>query len=129
VGHNPAGAWNIVAILALLAILIALGLFSPDREGLDPGPLSAALAVSQARLARRLHGLAFDGLLGLVTLHLTAIAGHLAKGDNLVGPMLTGRKRLAPGTREPAPAPVWSAAVGLILAVATYLALARLDGA
>ena len=40
VGHNPLGGWSVIAMLALLAAQVGLGLFASDEDGLYMGPLS-----------------------------------------------------------------------------------------
>src|SRR5271167_4026225 len=38
VGHNPLGGWSVVAMLAVLAGQIGLGLFSVDEDSIEAGP-------------------------------------------------------------------------------------------
>jgi cytochrome b len=96
VGHNPLGAWSVVALLASIAAQIALGLFAQDLDGLESGPLAAWVTYEQADSAREWHRVIFYVLLGFTVLHLCAVAFYLlVKRDNLVAPMITGRKRLA----------------------------------
>jgi cytochrome b len=81
-GHNPLGGWMIVALLATVALTAASGwLSSTDRFwGV------AWLQDTHAALA--------DALLILVGLHLAGVLyTSLRHGENLVGAMLTGRKR------------------------------------
>lgn len=90
--HNPAGAWNILAMLALLAVMVATGLIAADREGLESGPLADQVPEALAKAATQVHGLAFNALLVLIALHVAAVIAHLAQGDNLLWPMITGRR-------------------------------------
>ena len=101
IGHNALGGWSVIAMLALLLLQVALGLFAVDTDGLNSGPLAAKVSFEQGRWAAHMHGLVFDALLVLVALHVAAIAFYLVvRRDNLVGAMLTGR-RMAPAAAAP----------------------------
>jgi len=90
-GHNPLGAWNVIAILALLALQACLGLFAIDVDGIESGPLSTWVSFGTGRSAAMLHHAVFNDLLGLISLHLAALVFHrLYKGERLVVAMLTG---------------------------------------
>lgn len=92
-GHNPLGGWSVVVFLAVFAAQLALGMFAVDIDGIESGPLSYLVDFDTGRAAAELHSLIFDGLLVLAALHVAAVAGHLIfKRDNLLGPMITGRK-------------------------------------
>ncbi len=96
IGHNPLGGWSVAAMLTLLAAEVGLGLFAADTdEEIYPGPLSKYLSSDQADLASHWHRWLFNGLLALIALHVAAIVFYaVVKRDNLVGPMLTGAKRV-----------------------------------
>lgn len=100
VGHNPLGALSVVALLAALLAQVGTGLFSDDEIAFT-GPLSTLVSSEAVSLASWYH--ADVGkllLLGLVALHLLAIAYHkLFKKENLITPMLTGDREV------PTPAP------------------------
>lgn len=115
-GHNPLGAWSVLAILAVLVAQVATGLFAVDVDGIESGPLSDRVSFELGRWFARQHHRAFWALEALVVLHLAAIAFYLVyKRSNLVVPMLTGRQRFAadPGL---AFAPAWRALIVAILA-------------
>jgi len=100
IGHNPLGALSVIALLALLIVQTILGLYAVDVDGIESGPLSQYVDFDTGRAAAKLHHLAFNALLVLVGLHLSAIAFYLfIKRDNLIGPMVSGRKTTpdAPG--------------------------------
>lgn len=126
-GHNPLGALSVVAMLAVLCVEAVLGLFAIDEDGLDAGPFAPMVGFDGARLAAYLHGLAFNVLLGFVALHVATVLVYLVCGNNLIGPMITGRKRAAEGTPAPRFAPSWFTVIGCLLAVATYALLWRAD--
>jgi cytochrome b len=94
VGHNPVGALSVLALLAVLTVLAATGLFANDDIAFE-GPLFSLIDKSLSDKLSGIHALALDVLMGLLSLHLAAIAFHqLVKKNNLVLPMLTGRKQV-----------------------------------
>jgi cytochrome b len=91
VGHSGACGWMTIVMLAALAAAVITGL-----------TLTAAA-----------HALAAWILLSIIALHVVAILAYaVLKGQNLVRPMITGRKRLPGAT--PAPRMV-SQALALVL--------------
>jgi len=99
VGHNPMGGWSVLALLVVMAADIGFGLFCVDVDGLESGPLSDRVSFQAGRAAAHWHTILFNGLVALIALHLCAIAFYaLVRRDNLIGPMLTGKKRLGAGT-------------------------------
>lgn len=94
VGHNPAGGWMVVAMLVALSFQVVTGLFARDDYGFEaPWAHFVSEEVSDALL--ELHEGNFNLLLALVGLHIAAILFYaLFRRDNLVRPMLTGRKAL-----------------------------------
>ncbi|MEO5586554.1 MAG: cytochrome b/b6 domain-containing protein [Novosphingobium sp.] len=117
VGHNPLGAISVVALLLLLGTQVILGLFAQDTDGLFSGPLNYLVGYDAAEAAREWHELGFNVILGVVVIHVVAILFYLAvKRDNLVGPMITGRKRYAVPVAAPTMAPLWRLALCLALA-------------
>lgn len=95
VGHNPAGGYAVLAMLALLALQAGTGLFTSDDIVTD-GPLYSRVSGSTAALLSTIHRRAIWVLLAVIAVHLLANLFYWAvKKNNLVGPMITGRK-LAP---------------------------------
>ncbi|RAR53638.1 cytochrome b [Paraburkholderia unamae] len=127
VGHNAAGGWMVLLLLALLLVVTLTGLYD-NNDIADEGPLSEIVPAKIANAIGSLHALGWDVLAGAVVLHVCAIAVYaLAKGHNLVGPMLTGKKRLPASVRAPARGSLWLAALlmgvsGVVVALlAAYL--------
>ena len=126
-GHNPLGGWSVVALIACLVVLVGCGLFAVDVDGLESGPLSSLVTFETGRLASKVHGLAFQTLEALVVLHLVAIAFYAVfKRQDLMGPMVTGRRR-GTGPAMTGGSPV-ALGVGLILGAATTAALLHFSG-
>jgi len=117
VGHNPLGGWSVIALLAALVIEVSLGLFTQDIDGLEAGPLAYLVSYDTADWAREWHARIFYALLALVAVHVVAILFYLlVKRDNLVAPMVTGRRRLPESVTAPTMAPLWRAAIGAAVA-------------
>ncbi len=115
-GHNPLGAWSVVAMIAVMLTLTVLGLFAGDIDGLESGPLTYLVSFDMSRLCAEWHELLFRVLQGLVVLHLLAMVYYWGwKRQNLIGAMITGKSAFAVEALRPAR--LWSLAVGLALAV------------
>jgi cytochrome b len=94
-GHNPAGGLMVVLLLAVLLAQALTGLFGNDGLKFS-GPLALMVSADMSDRLTQIHSLIFDIILVLVWLHLVAIGFYfLVKGENLVGPMVTGKKHRA----------------------------------
>lgn len=99
-GHNPLGGWSVAALLLVLLTLVCAGLFAVDVDGLESGPLADYISFDAGRQASEAHEIAFKVALGLVGLHVCAIAWYqFLVGRDLVSPMISGKRDLAPGER------------------------------
>ena len=107
-------------MLGVLAFQVSLGLFSVDIDEIEAGPLERFAHFDQGHFISKIHYWTFWVLVALIALHLAAIAFYaLRRKDNLVGPMLSGRRAApAPGAEAPAFAPAWRILPGLAIAVA-----------
>lgn len=126
-GHNPIGGWSVAAMLLLLAVQVGLGLFASDEDGLNAGPLAHFVSYDTARTLAHRHETIFYVLLGVVVVHVAAIFYYLlARRDNLIGPMVTGR-RVAIGDEDAfIPVPLWRFVLAAALAAAIAAAVAIL---
>lgn len=123
-GHNPAGAWMVLALLAALSFQVGSGLLGSDDYGYE-GPLAHWIDADLSQELLHWHRLSVNLLLGLVGLHLLAILGYyLFKRDNLVRPMLTGRRHYPAEVAPPRLASLWLAGVCALLALGAVWALA-----
>jgi cytochrome b len=92
-GHNPMGGWSVLAMLIALMVQAVTGLFAND-DIFTKGPLYPWVGKATSDRLTHIHHLNHDVLLGLVSLHVTVVLFYLIiKHDNLILPMLTGRKR------------------------------------
>jgi cytochrome b len=72
---------------------VVTGLFAVDVDGIESGPLSDRVSFDAGRWSAELHEAGFAILQVLVTLHILAILFYLLyKRQNLIGPMITGRR-------------------------------------
>jgi cytochrome b len=126
VGHNPAGGWMVMLLLALLLGETLSGLYDYN-DVQDVGPLTAWVPAPIAYAISRLHeSYLWDAILAAVALHLLAITLYAAaKRHNLLLPMLTGRKPLPGRIRAPRLASVGLALLLLLIAAAVVAALAN----
>ena len=94
VGHNPLGGWMIVLMLLALLAQAGLGLFSNDDIATD-GPLVRLVTKEASDAITSWHRRGAWLLIGLAGLHIGAVVFYLiAFKENLVRPMVTGRKLL-----------------------------------
>ncbi len=96
VGHNPAGAGSVFAMLGFLLFQVASGLFSDD-EIAAAGPLGKFVSSSFVQTATHYHKeVGKPILIALIALHIGAILFYwFKKRENLVRPMMTGDKECA----------------------------------
>lgn len=94
VGHSPLGSLSVFALLGFLALQVATGLVADD-EIANVGPLNRFVSGSLASDATGWHkDFGQWILLALVGLHVLTVLVYLARGRNLVAPMIGGDKRL-----------------------------------
>ena len=121
-GHNPAGGWMVLLLLALLLVETLTGLYVANDIA-DEGPLTELVPAWVANAIAASHAILWDALMAAIALHVLTIAGIAAiKRQNLLRPMITGTKVLPAST--PAPRVGSAARAGLLLlgcAVATAL--------
>ena len=128
-GHNPLGAYMIVALIAVVATQGVFGLLSTEHNYVTWGPLSALAGSDSDSIAMaKWHVWIFDNiLLGLIALHIAAnVLYRLVKKDRLIEAMVTGTK--PPGTYDdsdviadgPVPRPLIRAFVCLLIAAAIF---------
>jgi cytochrome b len=101
VGHNPLGAWSVLALLGVLAAQVATGLVADDEISSN-GPLLKYVSSATSRIATHWHKHFGQWIIiALAVLHVGAIVFYWRRrGQNLVAPMLHGDKPL--GTDVPA---------------------------
>ena len=93
-GHNPLGAWMVVALLAIVMIQALLGLFASDDTGTAAGPLYRLVTSETVQLATKWHHRLFKRvLLPLIGLHILVNLVYVFwKKEPLIQAMVTGTK-------------------------------------
>ncbi|HRY05737.1 MAG TPA: cytochrome b/b6 domain-containing protein [Hyphomicrobiaceae bacterium] len=97
-GHNPLGAWMVIALLATLFAQASLGLFTVEHNDLTAGPLYRLVSEAATKQASHWHHIVFEWvLLPLVALHILAnLLYGLIKKEPLILAMITGKKPAEP---------------------------------
>ena len=124
VGHNPLGGWVVLLMLVLLLGQALTGLFAND-EVANTGPLYGWISGDLSDRLTLWHHRIFTGLQVIVGLHISAALWYLiARHDNLIWPMVTGRKPAAvvPAGEGISSSRVWLAGI-LVAALAAALVL------
>jgi cytochrome b len=94
IGHNAAGGWMVLVLLSLLLAQAASGLFADDLI-FTRGPLARWAGEAVSDRATSIHLRVFWLIVGAAALHILAIIAYrLLRGQNLVGPMITGDLKL-----------------------------------
>ena len=123
IGHTPLGGWSVLALLTSVLVQAISGLFSSDDIDTD-GPLVAHVSDATVKLMTRVHNWNENILLILIGLHIAAVLAYLLlKHENLIAPMISGRKQLtaAPPLRF---VTAWWALAALTVCAAMIAALA-----
>ncbi|MGD9222032.1 MAG: cytochrome b/b6 domain-containing protein [Desulfobacteraceae bacterium] len=109
-GHNPLGAWSVVAMLVALALQVSTGLFASD-DIFTQGPLYPLVSHDTSKMLTRIHNINAMVIAGLVAVHFSAVMFYLlVKGENLIKPMFTGLK-MWHGEVSPCGGSLWAAAL------------------
>ena len=128
IGHNPLGGWSVLALLASIALQIVTGLFASDEIDTD-GPLVVMVSQRTVKWMTRVHDWNQNLLLALIALHvLAALLYLLLKHENLIVPLISGRKSVREATALRF-ASVWLALALLLLCCAAVGAFVWWAGA
>ena len=127
VGHNPAGGWSVMLLLAFLVFQALTGLFSNDDIFFD-GPLAGFVGKDLSDVITGLHHQLFEILVILIGAHVVAVIVHwVFKRDNLIRPMVSGVKKFKSDMKAPSLQPAWKAffigGASLAILVAALLSL------
>ncbi|MFO8142365.1 MAG: cytochrome b/b6 domain-containing protein [Marinobacter sp.] len=97
VGHNPLGALSVLALIGLFGYQAVSGLFANDEVAFY-GPLYPLVSSDLSGTLSGWHRQTEWYLYGLVALHVAAVLFYtVIKKDNLVAPMITGKKKVQAG--------------------------------
>ena len=117
-GHNPLGGWSVLAMLASLLVQTITGLFASNHRHTVFGPWADRVSDIWSQRLTDIHKINQNVLLFLIALHVVAILAYwIGRSENLIAPMLHGRK-----TMDSPPA-VRFASTGRALAVLAFAIL------
>ncbi|MCP5145166.1 MAG: cytochrome b/b6 domain-containing protein [Gammaproteobacteria bacterium] len=126
VGHNPLGSLMVIVMLILVGVQAGTGMFATE-DIIWTGPYFPAVSSDMADKLTGWHHLNFDFIMVVVGVHIAAILFYLlVKKQNLVRPMITGKKDAAvvPESEEIKSSQLLKAVVVIaICALAVYLIL------
>jgi cytochrome b len=101
IGHNAAGGWMVLVLLALLLVQAVTGLASND-DVLTEGPYATWIGKDRSDWISHIHDINFTIIEVFVALHILAVLAYaVLKRQDLVRPMITGKKRLPGNMRAP----------------------------
>ncbi len=101
IGHNAAGGWMVLVLLALLLVQVGTGLGSNDDVSVE-GPLARHVGKAFSDRLGTIHSINFNLILLAAAAHVGAVLAYwLLKRQNLLRPMITGVKLLPRSMRQP----------------------------
>jgi cytochrome b len=95
-GHNPAGGAMVVALLLLVGLtgLSGMALFGAQELSGPLAPLLAGTSAATGEALEETHEVLANVTLGFIVLHVAGVLfSSLVHRENLIGGMLSGRKR------------------------------------
>ncbi len=91
-GHNPMGGWMVVLMILLVAVQAGTGLFADD-DIVWAGPWSHTVSNRMQTLLTNWHRFNTNLIIAAIGIHILAIVTYrFAMREDLIGPMITGRK-------------------------------------
>lgn len=117
-GHNPIGALSVLALLLVLLAQAISGLFTSTDEFFE-GPLAKLISSDLSAALTEFHEINSNVLWALVGLHVLAVFFYrFIKKDNLILPMLSGKKSVQGAEQDAQGGSVWLGLIVFALAVA-----------
>lgn len=90
-GHNPLGAWMVVALLVVVLLQASSGLFATDDIDTE-GPLRGVMSGTLDGILNSIHHLNFNLILLFVAVHVAAVLFYrFRKQTNLIKAMVVGK--------------------------------------
>jgi cytochrome b len=121
VGHTPVGGWMILLLLTVLGAQALTGLFANDAV-IETGPLMGYVSMRLSNRLSQWHEWLSFLIIALVTVHvLAAFYYRWVLRDDVITPLITGKKRHVAATEGIPSAGAWGA-LAILLLVAAVLA-------
>lgn len=115
-GHNAAGSWAVLVLLAILTTQAVTGLFIADEDELIEGALYGTLSGTATDLAMRIHHLNARLIMIMVAVHIVMVFVYLLYArQNLIRPMITGWTRWSSSDAPPPSVFFQKAWIGAVL--------------
>ena len=125
-GHNAAGGWAVLLMLALITFQAVSGLLIADEEEFIEGAFYGTLSSSQSTWLLQMHQLNATIIKVVVSVHVVMIAIYAIRASqNLLKPMLSGVMKW-PDDREIPAVNFQNGLIGLIIAAACLLVVGTL---
>ena len=122
IGHNPAGAYSVIALLSLILAQAVSGLFTTD-DIFNDAPYFGVLNDSWQTVVNFVHHNVVYMLLGFIVLHIGAIIFYKIKHkENLTSAMVTGNKTVHKSAQSQGPFP-WLGFIVCLAVTALFLYL------
>lgn len=122
-GHNAAGGWMVVLMIALLFFECLSGVYV-NNDVANEGGWSEVMPAWVSDLISDLHVWLWQAIVAAVVLHICVVAAYgVVKRHDLVRPMVTGRKSLPHEIAAPRVAPLWRAAIALLVGIGITMAI------
>ncbi len=119
-GHNPLGAWMVVALLAVVLVQGVTGLFATD-DIMTEGPLIGLVSGSTAESLTSIHHFTFNIILLLAAAHIAAVMFYrFYKRTNLIKTMVVGKADWPAEQPQPVGMVFKPAWLGLVVFSVTY---------
>ncbi len=119
-GHNPLGAWMVVALLLAVLMQATTGLFATD-DIMTEGPLIGLVSGGTAELLTSIHHFSFNIILLLAGLHIVAILFYrFYKRTNLIKAMVVGEADWPAQQSPPKPLAFKPAWLGVLVFALVY---------
>lgn len=126
-GHNPLGAFMVLALLGALLLQAVTGLFATDDIATE-GPLVGLVAGDTSEWLTTIHHALFKLILLLAVVHIAAVLFYrVVKRTNLIKAMVSGSADWPLSQPQPAPLAFkpawWGAVVFVVCYVLTYFTI------
>lgn len=95
-GHNPIGAFSVLALLFVLSVQVVTGLFVDDEIAFQ-GPFAKYVSNATVSFLSQIHETNQVVIYTLIAIHIAAIIYYRKfKGEDLIKPMINGDKEIDP---------------------------------